>query len=236
MKVMTFALLAGACAPCLAQSPTTLMPEGSREVSIGAIFGSLPAREGSRERKRVLSPYLHIRWSNGIFVENLSAGMQLSRTSNLRYGPLVALGGDAAREPGERSGRKLMVGGFAGYQLLHNLRVDATALHGGARGGGGNQLRLTARSWMQLAPHHGGSLELGVNMGDRRYMHSHFGGTASAGVKDAFVGANWHWQAGRKYELHTSVKFRQLSGNAGASRFVETRGGAQLLTAFVYGF
>jgi len=237
MKVMTAVLLAGACAPCSAQSPTTLMPEGSRDVSIGAMFGSMPASEGSRERKRVLFPYLRVRWSNGVFVDNFSAGMQLSRVPNLRYGPLVSLGRDEARDLGEPDGFKLLVGGFAGYALLHNLRVDAAVLHGGARGGGrGTQLRMVARTWMQLAPHHGGSLELGANGADSDYMRSHFGGTADGGVKDTFVSASWHWQVGRKYELHTRAKLSQLSGNVGASRFVATRGGTELLTALVYSF
>lgn len=236
MKAAAFVLFAVTCAPCPAQSPEMLMPEGSRETSIGILFGSLPANEGSRKRNQGIIPLLRIRWSNGVFVNNLSAGMQLSRTPHLRYGPLVAVDGDKAREPGERNERKLLVGAFAGYSLLHNLRVDALALHNGARGGGGNTLQLTARTWMSLAPHHSGSLEAGVDLADGRYMHSHFGDTASAGVKNTFAGASWNWQASRKFELHTGVKFSQLSGNAGTGRFVATRGGAQLLTALSYGF
>lgn len=236
MKVLTFVLLAGACTPCLSQSPETLMPEGSRDVSIGAMFGSSPASQGSRERTRFLFPYLRIQWSNGVFVENFSAGIQLSRNSHFRYGPMVALGGDDAREPGEPHGFKLLVGAFAGYRLLHNLGINATAVHGGGRGGGGNQLQLAARTWTQLAPHHGGSFELGVDVADRGYMRSHFGETADGGVKNTFATAGWHWQVSRKYELHTRIKFSRLSANAGASRFVATRGGADLLTAFVYGF
>ena len=230
------AVLLAAGAPCLAQSPNTLMPEGSRDTSVGFMFASLPATEGSRKRNRVLVPFLRIQWSNGVFVNNLSAGMQLSRTPHLRYGPLVAVGGDEAREPGERDERKLLVGGFAGYSLLHNLHVDALVLHNGARGGGGNTLQLTARTWMSLAPHHGGALELGVDLADSRYMHSHFGDSASAGLKNTFVGASWNWQVSRKFQLHTGVKFSQLSGNAGTGRFVAARGGTQLLTALSYGF
>lgn len=236
MKIATFVLVAGACTPCLSQTPETLMPEGSRDVSIGAMFGSRPASEGSRKMALVLSPYLRVQWSNGIFVENLSAGMQLSRTPHLRYGPLVALGRGEAREPGERHGLKLLVGGFAGYHLLHNLGINATAVHGGGRNGGGNQLQLAARTSMQLVPHHSGSFQLGVDVADRSYMRSHFGDTAEGGVKNTFAAASWHWQMGRKYELHTRVRFIQLSGNAGSSRFIATRGGTDLLTAFVYGF
>lgn len=236
MKVFTFVLLAGACAPCLAQSPNTLMPEGSRETSAGVMFGSLPAAEGTRKRNRVLFPFLRIQWSNGVFVNNLSAGMQLSRTPHWRYGPLVEVGGHEAREPGERDERRLLVGGFAQYSLLHNVRLGALALHNGARGGGGNILQLTARSWKSLAPHHSGSLELGVDMADGRYMHSHFGDSASAGVKNTFVAAGWNWQVSRKFDLHTVAKFSQLSSNAGTGRFVATRGGTQLITALSYGF
>lgn len=236
MKAAVLVLLVGACAPCLAQSPETLMPEGSRDTSIGVMFGSVPASEGSRKRNIGVLPFLRVRWSNGIFLHNLSAGMQLSSTPHLQYGPLIAVGGDEAREPGESNERKLLAGGFAGYSLLHNLRLDALALHGGARDGGGTTLQLTARTWMSLAPHHGGSLELGVELADGRYMHSHFGDTASAGVKDIFVGAGWNWQVNRKFDLHTGVKFSQLSGNAGTGRFVATRSGTRLLTALSYGY
>ncbi len=212
------------------------MPEGSRDTSVGVMFGSLPASEGSRKRNRVLFPFLRVHWSNGVFVNNFSAGMQLSRTPGLRYGPLVELGGHEAREPGESDERRLLVGGFAQYSLLHNLRLDALVLHNGARGGGGNTLQLAARMWMSLAPHHGGALELGIDLADGRYMHSHFGASASAGLKTTFVEASWNWQVSRKFDLHTGVKFSQLSGHAGTGRFVATRGGAQLLTALSYGF
>lgn len=236
LNIIAPLLMAAACAPCLAQSPETLMPEGSRDTSIGVLVASLPANEGSRTRNRGVIPYVRIRWSNGLFVHNLSAGMELSRTPQLRYGPLLAVGGDNAREPGERNERKLLVGGFAGYSVLHNLRVDALALHGGARGGGGNTLQLTARTWMALAPHHGASLEAGIDLADGRYMHSHFGDSASAGLKSTFVGAGWNWQVSRKFDLYTGVKLTQLSDNAGNGRFIATRGGAQLLTALSYGF
>lgn len=236
MKAVIQVWFACACAPCLAQSPTTLMPEGSRDVSVGVMFISMPAIEGSRKRNRGIIPLVRARWSNGAFINNLSAGIQLSPTPHLRYGPLVAAGGNEAREPGERDERRLLVGAFAGYSLLHNLSVDALALHGGARGGGGNTLQLTARTWMALAPHHGASLELGVDFADGRYMDSHFGATARAGVKDTFVGAGWNWQASRKYDLYTGVKFTRLSDNAGTGRFVATRGGAQLVSSFAYSF
>lgn len=229
-------MLAGACAPCLAQSPTTLMPEGSRETSVGVMFGSLPASEGSRKRHRVLFPYLRVHWSNGVFVNNLSVGMQLSRMPNLRYGPLVELGGHEAREPGESDERRLLAGGFAQYSLLHNLRIDALVLHNGARGGGGVTLQLAARTWMSLAPHHGAALELGIDLADGRYMQSHFGDAASAGIKNTFVEASWNWQINRKFDLHTGIKFSRLGDNAGTGRFVATRGGTRLLTALSYGF
>ncbi len=97
-------------------------------------------------------------------------------------------------------------------------------------------MQLTASTWMALAPHHGGALELGANLADERYMHSHFGDTASAGIKDTFVEASWNWQMSRKFELHTGVKFSRLGSNAGTGRFVATRGGTQFLTALSYGF
>lgn len=232
MKVMTFVVLAGACTPCLAQSPETLMPEGSRDAWVGAAFVNRPEHAGSRKRESALAPYFRVQWSNGLFVENLSAGLQMSRIPHLRYGPLVALGGDGPRGQGERRGLKLLAGGFVGYRILHNLGVDATAVHRL----GGTQLRLAASTWTQLVPHHSASFELGVNLADSSYMRWHFGETAAGGVKDTYAGANWHWQASRKYELNTRIKLSRLSSTVGASRFVETRDGVQLTTALVYGF
>lgn len=232
MKAIVFAVIAGACAPCLAQSPVTLMPEGSRESWVGAAFVNQPERMGSHARESALVPYFRIRWSNGAFVENLSAGIQLSRTPHLRYGPLVAIGADGPREEDGRGGFKLLVGGFAGYRILHNLGVDAVALHRL----GGTQLKLAASTWTQLAPHHSASFEVGAHLADSRYMRWHFGEAAAGGVKDTYAGANWHWQASRKYELHTRVKFSRLSATVGASQFVETRDGVHLTAALVYGF
>ena len=232
MKAAVFALLAGACAPCLAQSPETLMPEGSRDAWIGAAFVNQPEREGSRERESALVPYFRVQWSNGLFVENLSAGLQMSRTPHLRYGPLVAVGGDGPRGTGDRRGLKFLAGGFVGYRILHNLGVNATAVHRL----GGTQLRLAASTWTQLAPHHSVSFQIGVNLADSSYMRWHFGQTAEGGVKDAYAGANWHWQASRKYELHTRIKFSRLGSTVGASPDVKTRDGTHLTTALVYGF
>jgi outer membrane scaffolding protein for murein synthesis (MipA/OmpV family) len=232
MKAMFFAVIAGACAPCMAQSPITLMPEGSRESWVGAIFVNQPEREGSRERESALVPYFRVQWSNGLFVENLSAGLQMSRIPHLRYGPLVALGGDGPRGTGDRRGLKLLAGGFAGYRILHNLGVDAVAVHRL----GGTQLKLAASTWAQLAPHHSASFQAGVNLADSNYMRWHFGETAAGGVKDTYAGANWHWQASRKYELHTRIKFSRLGATVAASPSVETRDGVHLTTALVYGF
>ncbi|MGZ8291220.1 MAG: MipA/OmpV family protein [Telluria sp.] len=232
MKAMVFALLAGACAPCLSQSPETLMPEGSRAEWIGAAFVNQPDREGSRERESAIVPYFRVQWSNGLFVENLSAGLQMSRITHLRYGPLVAIGDDGPRGQGERRGLKMNAGGFASYHILHNLGVNATVLHRL----GGTRLKLAASTWTQLAPHHAASFELGAHLADSSYMRWHFGEAAAGGVKDTFAGANWHWQASRKFDLHTRVKLSRLSASIGTSRPVETRDSVQLTTALVYGF
>ncbi|WP_431477644.1 hypothetical protein [Massilia eburnea] len=88
MRATVLLLLAVAC-QAKAQSPVTLMPEGSREGSVGLVYGEAWARRGSNARENFIYPWFSMQWSNGAFVEGLSAGWKLSDEPHFQYGPMV---------------------------------------------------------------------------------------------------------------------------------------------------
>lgn len=78
--------------PVRAQTPArNPMPDGSRDMYIGLGAQSGPRYDGADSRKVSALPVLQVQWSNGIFVSGMSAGMHLSDSPTLEYGPLLAL-------------------------------------------------------------------------------------------------------------------------------------------------
>jgi len=88
--VLSAGLLASGTA--LAQTPTlNLMPDGSRDMYVGLGVQSAPRYEGTGSRRVSALPVLQVQWSNGIFVSGMSAGMHLSSSPTVEYGPLLAI-------------------------------------------------------------------------------------------------------------------------------------------------
>jgi outer membrane scaffolding protein for murein synthesis (MipA/OmpV family) len=97
-KLLSFVLSAGAVAgslasgTVLAQTPATNpMPDGSRDMYAGLGLQSAARYEGSGSRRVSALPVLQVQWSNGIFVSGMSAGMHLSSSPTVEYGPLLAI-------------------------------------------------------------------------------------------------------------------------------------------------
>jgi outer membrane scaffolding protein for murein synthesis (MipA/OmpV family) len=67
------------------------MPDGSRDMYVGLGVQSAPRYQGTGSRKVSALPVLQVQWSNGIFVSGMSAGMHLSDSPTLEYGPLLAV-------------------------------------------------------------------------------------------------------------------------------------------------
>jgi outer membrane scaffolding protein for murein synthesis (MipA/OmpV family) len=83
-------LFAGAMAQ--AQTPATNpMPDGSRDMYLGLGVQSAPRYEGTGSRKVSALPVLQVEWSNGMFISGMSAGMHLSRSLTVEFGPLLAV-------------------------------------------------------------------------------------------------------------------------------------------------
>lgn len=92
MNKLLFLALAASCASSRAETPTANpMPDGSRDMYAGLGVQSAPRYDGTGSRKVSALPVLQVEWSNGIFVSGLSAGMHLSASPTLEYGPLLAV-------------------------------------------------------------------------------------------------------------------------------------------------
>lgn len=244
-------LLALACAPAAAQSPVTLMPEGSKDVAIGLALWSGPKAEGSARRGAAVAPFFSVRWSNGVFLDGLTLGMQLSSEPHLQYGPIVSLDLDSTRDdiPAMRSRRTLVAGAFVRYQLLYNVSLESRISYGAAPGGGGLLLNARASYGMNVAPRQYVVASVGVGLASADYMQAEFGLTpeqagatgrqpheASGGMRNMQASARWNWQVSRKYTVGTSVTLTRLQGSAAASPITEQRSAVSYVTSLTYQF
>ena len=105
-KLLSLALIA-ACGAASAQTPAlNPMPDGSRDLYLGLGAVSAPRYDGARARRVAALPVLQFEWSNGIFISGMSAGMHLSASPSVEYGPLLAL-----QRRRDESGNGVGVGG-----------------------------------------------------------------------------------------------------------------------------
>lgn len=75
-----------------AQTPSrNIMPDGSHDMYIGLGLINRPKYEGAQTNKTTALPALQIQWSNGFFVAGMSAGLQLSESPQIEYGPLLTI-------------------------------------------------------------------------------------------------------------------------------------------------
>jgi outer membrane scaffolding protein for murein synthesis (MipA/OmpV family) len=92
MNKLLFLALAVSCAASRAETPAANpMPDGSRDMYAGLGVQSAPRYDGTGSRRVAALPVLQVEWSNGIFVSGMSAGMHLSGSPTLEYGPLLAV-------------------------------------------------------------------------------------------------------------------------------------------------
>ncbi|MDB5918648.1 MAG: hypothetical protein JWR40_2882 [Massilia sp.] len=92
MANFVFLALVAACGAASAQTPALKpMPDGSRDLYLGLGAVSAPRYDGARERRVAALPVVQFEWSNGVFLSGMSAGMHLSSSASVEYGPLLAL-------------------------------------------------------------------------------------------------------------------------------------------------
>lgn len=227
-RIVIAALLALAVPPALAQSEDSLMPEGSKDIWIGAVLGTAPSRPGSALRSTYLVPQFSVEWSNGVFLEGLELGVKMSRDPLLQYGPVVSLSLGARRTDGSSAGVRPVLGGFVNYQPVQELLLHAHAYTPAGRDGKGVLLNLRAVTHRWVVPHHMLGVAVGVNLVDSAGMQSDFGTARyrpAGGVRDVYAEGRWHWQFSRKYSLAAAVHASRLLGDAGTSPRTSQRTG-----------
>jgi len=119
MKKFFALVLAVAGGAASAQTPTTNpMPDGSRDMYAGLGVVSAPRYEGADSSRTRALPVLQVQWSNGVFISGMSAGMHLSSSPTVEYGPLLAV--HRRRSESGMGGR---VGDFEGAASLAPISV-----------------------------------------------------------------------------------------------------------------
>lgn len=245
----TLTLLAAACLPAAAQSPTTHMPEGSTDVDLSLIAALVPVSEGRGGMKMVVLPSISAQWSNGIFAQPGEVGMQMSEDPMLRFGPVLTYGTRSRRADDGDDKLRLGVeaGAFAHYQLAHNIGFRSSLLYGGGDDRKGVRLNLGASYGLHLGSHQSLDTSLGMNVVNRAYMQSTFGMSpqqaarsrrpayqASAGVKNLYLSLRWNVELSTKYSLGSGVTVSRLMGSAADSPLTDSPHNATVFTALTY--
>lgn len=203
-----------------------------------ALTGSSVADDGA-SRGAVLRPLLQVQWSNGLFVSAIGvAGMHLSATPGVEYGPLLAASN--ARAPADsrrlRGTRRIKgspdVGGFYGYYLGDQARVTTNLMYDSSAHGWRGQLGLQ-KTLPSLAAHHTVTLSAGVSLASGAVMDELYAVSAAAGgardyrpaggVTSVDMGVNWNWALSSKWLLNSAVTGTRLGNGPARSPFIERR-------------
>lgn len=213
--ILLLPLLLGVAGQAGAQSPVTLMPEGSSEGRFGLAYGEAWKRQGSSTREASLYPWFSMAWSNGLFVEGLAAGWKLSEDQHFQYGPILSFSDRACGAGGTQA----TPGAFLQWRLLHDLEL--VALTGvGARDG--NVKAELALNW---------STALNAD---------HTLGLQAATIRDEAwsnqLGARWYWRLGRRHTLMGGVTGMRLAGSSAHAPGVERRSSVAWSTGLLYSF
>lgn len=214
MRALLVLVLAAAGQAC-AQSPVTLMPEGSREGVAGVAYGQGWERSGSRQRQAFVQPLFYMQWSSGAFIEGLSAGWKLSDEPHFQYGPILAF---KNRADGA-SGAQPAPGAFLQWRVLHDVELSATSGIGVRDGRLKGQLAL---SWFNPLD------------GDHTLVLQ-----AATEKEEAWsnrLSARWYWRLGRRHSLMNSVSGIRLTGSSARAPDVERRSSVVWSTALLYSF
>lgn len=125
MKIYCLILSTAIAGPALAQSSTTYMPDGSKDITVSATLALVPRAEGSKTMHPLVLPSASVEWSPGVFLEPGTLGMQLSDDPNLRYGPVLDydIKNQRSDDPVSRIRLALEPGAFVSYRPVHNLSL-----------------------------------------------------------------------------------------------------------------
>lgn len=145
---------------------------------------------------------------------------------------------------------RLQGGGFLNYYLTPEWRFTSSLLYGAGNARNGMQLELgMQRLAIALGPQHRVAFEAGVTVANRRYNQAFFGVgavdasnsglpmfDAGGGLKDAQLGARWHWAWSPSWMLSSHVQATRLLGSARLSPLVERPTNLTVSTAIAWRF
>ena len=249
LKTTIMAGLLACALPAFAQSRTTQMPEGTKDIDFSLIAALVPVKEGKDGVRAIVLPSASIQWSNGVFLAPGEIGMQLSEDPSLRFGPLLAYGSKSRRadDPDSKVRFGVEGGGFVRYRLLHNLALHSTLMYGAGDNNRGMRMNLGASFSQPLTSHQSMSVSVGATLADRNYMDSYFGVNsvqaqnghrpeykAGAGLKSSYASLNWDVELSTKYALSTGISASRLGDKAVNSPLVERRTSTALWTSLTY--
>ncbi|MES2316508.1 MAG: MipA/OmpV family protein [Pseudomonadota bacterium] len=235
------ALLCG-CAPALAEPTHMGMPEGSKDVYLSALAYNGPSRIGSKEHRLRVLPLISAQWSNGVFINMNTVGVQLSDETNMEYG--VMLTPSFTRTESKRRFTP-EAGAFFKYQIAYGLGLSSSLMYGGTTDHRGLRLNLGAELSMPVAEHQSLGLNAGVRLANRSALQADYGVAPGlpraahevrSGVMGTSISAQWRWQVSNKYSLRSSLEFDRLRGSAASSPRIEQADGVSVVTVLTYRF
>jgi outer membrane protein len=237
MRGLLVCLAAIVMVPAMAQS--NLLPEGSSDIEVGAVIGTAPSAPGSASRSAFLLPQFSAQWDNGVFVDGLALGVQLSGRPLLKYGALVALDMGTQHSDGRRSGVRPVLGAFVDYEPLRELSLHAQLTAPAGEDGSGVLVNARASTGGSVGAHASVTTGIGFNLADARYMQATFGTgdyRPARGVRDLHADVRWYWQMSRKLTLTASLQVSRLQGDAAASPRTQRRTGVTNWLALGYSY
>ena len=168
---------------------------------------------------------------------------------------LVALPMAPARSGNRLSGMsdiasRVQGGGFLNYYLKPEWRFTSSLLYGAGNARDGMKLELgVQRLALELGAQHRLALEAGVSVANRHYNMAFFGVSeidaissgnpmfdAGGGLKDARLGARWHWAWSPSWMLTSNLQATRLLGSARLSPLVERPTNLTVSTAIAWRF
>jgi outer membrane scaffolding protein for murein synthesis (MipA/OmpV family) len=238
---------------------TNIMPDCSKDMYVGAGIDVGPNYEGAPEKTRRVKLTFQFEWSNGVFLSTsqlgtYQLGMHLSQTPGIEYGPLITLG--LSRPVEVLSDNQinlgdwmLGVGGFFKYDLANDLQLTTDLVFTTGRFRGGATGDLDVRKLFRLSPHHSLALWGGVTWGNRQFAQSQYNVTfdqypdapsninsLDAGVEDAHLGLNLHWDLSSQWMLNSGAYATHLTGNVADSALVQKHNGVSIYSGLAYRF
>jgi outer membrane protein len=239
MNKLALAAALALCAPAMAQSPRTHMPEGSKEIRVALAAFNGPRSQGSAQRQTLVLPLISVQWSNGLFINMNQFGMRLSEDPTIDYG-VVAV--PAFSRVGADAERRLTpeVGGYCNYLVAHGMSLSSGLMYGGSSDHRGLRLRLGAQFWMPVAEHHSLGLVSSLALANRSALQANYAVAqkyeVGGGLHSSAIGGHWRWDLNHKYTLASSLQWRRLHGSAAASPRVEKANAVVAAVALHYGF